>query len=359
MITNVKADITTNTKYYDYWSNFDYNKIIEDINNTSIKNIVILGENEFYIWAPDEFVNLVNKKNISVKFITGCVKTDAVYSQSAVRSINNCKIEFYPEYHFSYCNHQFSNAISNQNYFKLHNENTLSYPFVCFMNRPHLHRIYVIEQIAKNQLLDKGVVTWNDFANELEDIKKHQNFSWKYYDGKKITVNDNFLNSSSSTYNMYSLSNEYFAALFDFVLESSYELIGISEKTIRPLAYKKPFLVLGAVGFNKYLKQLGFKWYDEVFDYTFDNELDLETRCTLFVENIKLVSNIKKLSKTYKRLREKINYNYEVYKKMTDYKNHRTPIEIKKVLPFIQSNANNEELGVLEKYRSIFKLRGY
>jgi hypothetical protein len=47
-----------------------------------------------------------------------------------------------------------------------------------------------------------------------------------------------------------------------------------SEKTFRPISYFQPFLIFGQKGCNHYLKELGYKLYDEWFDLSFDFEDD-------------------------------------------------------------------------------------
>jgi flagellar assembly factor FliW len=57
------------------------------------------------------------------------------------------------------------------------------------------------------------------------------------------------------------------------------------------------------------LSELGFQLYDEVIDYSFDSELDINLRAEKFIKN---VINITKLDKqsTYNLLKPKLLYNY-------------------------------------------------
>lgn len=47
-----------------------------------------------------------------------------------------------------------------------------------------------------------------------------------------------------------------------------------SEKTFRPMSCLQPFLIYGQVGCNHYLKNLGYKTYEDWFDLSFDYEKD-------------------------------------------------------------------------------------
>ena len=56
---------------------------------------------------------------------------------------------------------------------------------------------------------------------------------------------------------------------FQLVSETTTNHFFLTEKTVKPLLLKQPFLVFGNVGFHKKLKDYGFKLYDEVFNYDF------------------------------------------------------------------------------------------
>ena len=47
-----------------------------------------------------------------------------------------------------------------------------------------------------------------------------------------------------------------------------------SEKTFRPIAYFQPFVIYGVKGINQHLKTIGYKTYEQWFDYDFDSEPD-------------------------------------------------------------------------------------
>ena len=51
-----------------------------------------------------------------------------------------------------------------------------------------------------------------------------------------------------------------------------------SEKTFRPISCFQPFLIYGQIGCNHYLKNLGYKTYEEWFDLSFDFEEDFIKR---------------------------------------------------------------------------------
>jgi hypothetical protein len=172
-------------------------------------------------------------------------------------------------------------------------------PFITLNNRSHYHRCVFIDEMAKKNLIDKGVVSWVKHLNENSD------YPYKHFDNRQILLNDDFNNKLDS----FLIPDQYNTSLFNVVVEATSQSVFITEKTIIPTFLKKPYIVLGAQGFNSKLVELGFKLYDEVFDYSFDNESDIFKRTELFVNNVHKTLEID-LKKTYEIILPKIIYNY-------------------------------------------------
>jgi hypothetical protein len=88
----------------------------------------------------------------------------------------------------------------------------------------------------------------------------------------------------------------------------------ITEKTAMPLFFNKPFLVAGSINFHKKLQELGFKLYDELFDYSFDSEPDTKIRYDLIAQNVKRYTDKSpaELKELYDSVFEKCMYNKRV-----------------------------------------------
>lgn len=83
----------------------------------------------------------------------------------------------------------------------------------------------------------------------------------------------------------------YNQVLFDVVGES-YQARNqdcITEKTFKAINVGLPVLIWGTPGINRQLEKLGFKLYDDWFDYSFDDEPDEWTRLNKLVDEIKRV----------------------------------------------------------------------
>jgi hypothetical protein len=65
-----------------------------------------------------------------------------------------------------------------------------------------------------------------------------------------------------------------------------------TEKIINPMVVLQPFILLGAPGYLKYIKELGFKTFDGFIDESYDNEYDDAKRFELICKEIKRLSEI-------------------------------------------------------------------
>jgi len=65
-----------------------------------------------------------------------------------------------------------------------------------------------------------------------------------------------------------------------------------TEKIINPMVVLQPFILLGAPGYLKYIKELGFKTFDGFIDESYDNEPDDAKRFEMICSEIKRLSEI-------------------------------------------------------------------
>lgn len=170
--------------------------------------------------------------------------------------------------------------------------------FVFMNRRAHPWRCEVIDLVAKYDLLKDSSTSWH-----VDDI----DYPFEYFNKQKLLLDTDY----SETLEQYELPNEYYETFAQLVSESSNEALLISEKTAMPLLVGKPFLVTTAPGFHKFIKELGFELYDEIFDYSFDTVLDQSTRFEMVVQNFKRLSELP-LNELYQlndKIKDKIIYN--------------------------------------------------
>jgi len=91
-----------------------------------------------------------------------------------------------------------------------------------------------------------------------------------------------------------------------------------SEKTFKPIAHMQPFLIWGQRGCNKALEKYGFKLYDELFNYDFDNientkkrYIALQRTATEAVNYLEKLPREKQLEWRW-NCREKLIHNFDI-----------------------------------------------
>jgi len=187
-------------------------------------------------------------------------------------------------------NRDFGNDIRDPNT----NLNTnIEYLFLSLNNQPRLHRCLTMDLLAKYNLIDKGAIAWRDVMRHLEETRtdvvcesvKENIYNWKYWTPKKMTLTegDKF---DTSFPEWWILPRHYSHSFMHLVPECDDNVFLISEKAAVPLLFNKLFLAAGPKNYHANVKDMGFKLYDELFDYSFDSEDDQELRYEGLIQNI-------------------------------------------------------------------------
>ena len=159
-------------------------------------------------------------------------------------------------------------------------KNYLQFPYLysCYNVRVSESRVKMVDALAREQLIERGMVTFH-YPERVE---------WKYYDGK-VRSDEIAYSKESSDHFRYPASFQ--KCFVDIVCETWYEpgKFHATEKTLRSIAFFKPFLVLSCKGFyTDYLcEYFRLELYDELFDYSFDTKDLLEDRIDGIIDNIK------------------------------------------------------------------------
>jgi hypothetical protein len=224
--------------------------------------------------------------------------------------IKNFKFLFWPTYllHFAYYNMVSvygDNYVINKNFNKL---------YLNLNNKPHHHRQEVMDYLCRYKLFDYGVNTWNEMPKpsntiylkcwdmkiqKLDDMidkedhgKTKGGYNARFYLTRDILETGCFIN----------LVNETFCGEFENAL------IYHTEKTFKNYFTEQPFIVVGSHNQLKNITKYGFVLYDEIFDYSFDDEPKKTHRIKDILINL-LILKDKNYNELYSLIDEKIKYN--------------------------------------------------
>jgi hypothetical protein len=128
----------------------------------------------------------------------------------------------------------------------------------------------------------KGQASWRrEVFEQLKDIISDSIYSM-YEDGI-------YLPGSSGKSDVREIHYSWFDdTYFSLTLESYYDHakpIFKTEKVFKPLAFYHPFQVIASPGFLKNLKDHGFETFDNLFDETYDSEIDINKKIQILKNN--------------------------------------------------------------------------
>ena len=135
-----------------------------------------------------------------------------------------------------------------------------------------------------------------------------------YIGPKELTTINNKL-FDKDVFNAF-LPKECFQSNCDVVVETYVEgPTYYTEKTWKEILFQRPFILLGNKGSNHKLEELGFKLYNEIFDYSFDLLDNPKERMREFHKQIEryLESDIEVFTNKLRDIEEKLIYNRNKY----------------------------------------------
>lgn len=127
---------------------------------------------------------------------------------------------------------------------------------------------------------------------------------------------DNLDNVGNPKYavRMNSMVEKYYADVFCAIETESIYLspaANLSEKTLRAIAHRKPFIVVGAMHSLKYLRSMGYKTFSDFWDENYDDEPDYTLRMAKIFKLIDYIDSmsIDQLHDLYDRMQPILEHN--------------------------------------------------
>jgi hypothetical protein len=109
-------------------------------------------------------------------------------------------------------------------------------------------------------------------------------FIWSYRDQR--LPDDNYNNQDVDQ--RYVNFDWYDRSYFSLVIETSqHDYIALTEKSYKPIAYYHPFVIVGVAGVLSELKANGFETFDNLFDESYDQMQDFDSRLSSIVSIVK------------------------------------------------------------------------
>lgn len=181
------------------------------------------------------------------------------------------------------------------------------------LNRiPRWHRVAMVSMLAKHDLIDQGYVSLGLYPDDQDHARfgptpdKIQQYTRLYSDihegfqkilpNLPLKVDDVDLHINQ--YNITSLPSMFYDKTYFSLVSSTMALkndepcVGYTEKEMRPILYKQPFLMHNLPYALKHLRKMGFLTFDRWFDESYDTEVHDLARLEKLVLEVKRLCSL-------------------------------------------------------------------
>ena len=155
----------------------------------------------------------------------------------------------------------------------------------------------VQNNLKKHALMSQQKFTMNNFPNFLFHASQSHDYkdsitqirSWALQELPYVIERPDFDEDWCAFGPFENISHQ---TLFQLVNETLVEgennsSLFYSEKTFKPIRCFQPFIIYGQSGANRYLKEIGYRTYEDWFDLSFDNEEDPHLRRCMILSVLK------------------------------------------------------------------------
>lgn len=200
--------------------------------------------------------------------------------------------------------------------------------FLCFNRRYNDHRLLTFLYLSKMNLLDQSYISMAKTQPEADRTFKENvkyllsrinpyNFTFK----DVVEADDKLpLVLDSDDFSKYPMEKTidpvrdlYKNSLVNIVTETYFfsNIIHITEKTYKPIAFMQPFVMIGSYASLKHVKEMGFKTFNDFWDESYDLEQDDVKRFAMVMSVIEYIASWteeKRIEFTYK-VKDIVEYN--------------------------------------------------
>ena len=322
----------------------------EFLNDPSFKNSLNnIGEKELILVDVSEDPLNFSERNTLIKdkrFII--ITANPLYSyQFATQSNSLKKICPYKTIFFNKLfMHTKANYYLNRN--NVNYKNLKKKRFLLMSRRDTFYRRLTNYFVHKFNLFEYGYVSHNRIDEQQSNVdyylKLHKDILGDYDDCHEYSLKRHYLDNPASKQNATIDFNAYIDYLnhvqFEIVTESVMysSCMFVSEKILKPIIYKKPFILIGSVNSLKYIQKLGFKTFHPIINEDYDSENNNVLRLAKLLKEAKRLcsKSYEELEKDFLSIQDIIEYNYNHFISKDWHFNIQTEVQ-----KYINENITN------------------
>jgi hypothetical protein len=330
-------------------------KYIEQLKSKKIKPLIIMineswnlfefynryrsrkNKNLYHNTPYFKFINFFKELEIQEKDITWIVNNPDIKKQIEILKEYNISIKS-NFFHFNFFLQQQSHLTEGINF---NQPKRFDYHYINMAaGEPRHHRYGMVYKLKELNLLKYGKVSCSKFKNfkynyskcfhsddniNTEDYLKKFNLDHSkiksFIDYLPIKI-DGIFDPNNNLKEEHKLYENVFIDLVNETHQPDNQIF-VTEKTFRPIAHLRPFIINGDRWTLKYLKDLGFKTFDKWWDESYDNKENDWERIKALTEIIKklCVMSTEKLLVLYEEMLPILEHNKQILKEANEYKN--------------------------------------
>ena len=188
--------------------------------------------------------------------------------------------------------------------------------YISFNRLPKKHRVELVMSLDKNNLLDKGYVSfapkisdwdWKNMVTESERKSLEKKMP--------LVIDRKDLSDAKYSYEKFKIKY-YLDSYFQVVTGNDFtdldDQLIFSEKIWKPITNFQPFIYLDNAGALKKLREYGFKTFSPFIDERYDDILDVKKRFSMIETEINKLCNksIEEIQEWYWSIEDVLKYNY-------------------------------------------------
>jgi len=226
--------------------------------------IVFQDMDSFVNLNSDEFKKEIIKIDEYINANSLHIFVDALPSDRHwINNLKNISIEYFNSQFF-----QMYSRITNATVAKSPLAKDFLVTTILRKTRPHRYKLY--KKLESKEFFDnKGICV---FHNNGPQARNNWNGQMR---------GENNWNDGHASMDLYLNAN------IEIVPETCYkDGYFFTEKTMKPIITKTPFLMVSNCGFLEYLKNLGFKTFDSLINEKYDKEYNIDNRIDLLLESL-------------------------------------------------------------------------
>lgn len=175
-----------------------------------------------------------------------------------------------------------------------------THKYLSLNRRARAHRILMLAMLSHINLSYLGLITWPANHQRLLDVHTYRSYTnglkrlplLETYIRENRNLTDGYVDSTADMSQWWlSVNHMYDQADFEIINETYHcnigDMVWLTEKTFRSLAFGIPFVLIGVPGCLALLHQLGYQTFDTVFDERYDLEQAPMHRLQLVTEEVK------------------------------------------------------------------------